>query len=128
MPIVIKGTPWYETFQFCQFLKFTFSEPIKPQILSKIQKRKKNTVKTLPKKTKLALFPRRILACKHVFLLHTAHQTTYTGHFRRHDQSNQIIISIAAALNWSGNAMIWGIVCSTLGRWHQNVAQCCRNI
>ena len=48
-----------------------------------------------------------------------------------------MLTSIAAALNWSGNSMIRGgggrshtapIVCSTLGRGHQHVAQSCRNI
>ena len=43
-----------------------------------------------------------------VCLHHTAHQTTNTDHLRRHDQSNHIITSIAAAaLNCSGKAMIW---------------------
>ena len=43
-----------------------------------------------------------------------------------------MVTSIAAALNWDGNAMIGGregsptalIVCSTLGRQHQLEAQC----
>ena len=40
--------------------------------------------------TKLVLFPRRILSCN----------------LRRYGQSNHLVASIAAALNWSGNAMI----------------------
>ena len=44
------------------------------------------------------------------------------------------MISIAAALIWSGKAMISGgsptalMVCATLGRRHQYVARCCANI
>ena len=31
-------------------------------------------------------------------------------HLRQHDQSNHLAASIAAALNWSGNAMIEGVL------------------
>ena len=36
-------------------------------------------------------------------------------HIRRHDQNNHLVTSIAAALNWSGNAMIRGFSYSTDG-------------
>ena len=90
---------------------------------------KMNNVKAL-KNMKLTLFPRRILSCKQD-CLHIRPQNT--DRLRRHDQSSHLVTSIAAALNWSGNAIIGGkgggvssiatIVCFTLGRRQQHVAQ-----
>ena len=114
-------------FNFVNFENLLHMKPDSLLILNKLQKRKNGKA---PKKTKLALFPRRILSCKQGCLLHTAHPTTDSDHLRRHDQSNHMITSTAAALNWSGNAMLWGVSlqhrfsaqrCLGFQRIHRNV-------
>ena len=106
-------------FNFVNFDNLIYMKLYNLLILNKIQKCNKNNVKAL-KKTKQALFPRRILG-----YLFTVYHTfdRNTDHLRRHDQSNNIVTSIAAALNWSENGLIGvfpaaSIVCSTLGRRH----------
>ena len=62
------------------------------------------------------------------------HETTNTDRSRRHDQSNHMVTSIPAALNWSGNAMIGRGAPPqhrlSAQRWADqiNIAKCCRNI
>ena len=89
-------------------------------ILKKIQKTLKNNILKALKTNKLVLFPIYCLVNKTV---------PNTHYLRRHDQSNHLVASMAAALNWSGNAVIGGGGGgSTLGRRHQLVAQCCSSI
>ena len=58
-------------FNFINFESLIYMKPYNQLILNKIQKCKNNNVNAL-KKTKQALFPRRILSCKQVCLQHTA--------------------------------------------------------
>ena len=68
-------------------------------ILNEIQKHKFFFFKAL-KTIKLDSFLRQILSCKQIALV--------THHLRRHDESSHLVASIAAALNWTENAMIGG--------------------
>ena len=96
-------------------------------ILTKNTKKvKKNNFKTQKKKSEIVIFPGRILPCKQASQQYTALvYTTYS-----HVLDGEIN---AIAANWCFIVRTWGIqlqliVCPTLGRRHQHVAQCCRNI
>ena len=83
-----KGTPWDELFNSVNFDNLLHIKLYSVLILKKIQKhRKKNNFKALKTNT-LVLFPVRILSCKQD-----------APHLRRHDKSNHLVTSIAAALN-----------------------------
>ena len=81
-------------------------------ILTKSIKKSKNNFKA-QKKTELVLFPGRILSCK---------------------QNKSAVYSISYHIFPRLIVRIWGntpaalIICPTLGRRHQHVAQCCGNI
>ena len=60
------------------------------------------------KKTKLILFSGRYCHVNKILCsIHTLY-TTNAQHLRRHDQSNHLVTTIDAALNWSERVMIGG--------------------
>ena len=85
-------------------------------ILNKIQKYKKKE-----KKTKLALFPRRISSCKQDCLYIYIPQILTIS-------DGMVKVTNNCRRNWSGNVMIGEGGGGGGGRRNQHVAQCCRNI
>ena len=70
MNIVLKLLLGMSTFNFVNFKNLVYMRLYNLLILNKTQKCKKNNVKAL-KKSKQAVFPRRILSSKQVCLQHT---------------------------------------------------------
>ena len=83
MMYLIKELLGMRIFNFVNFENLFYMKLYSLLILKKRQKCNKNNGK----------------APKQVCLHHIAHQTKDTDHLRRHDQSNHMLTSIAAALN-----------------------------
>ena len=94
--------------------------------LTKNTKKSKNNFKA-QKKSEIVIFPDRILPCKQ----NKSAKYSTLHHIYSHVLEG-VIIAIAA--NWCLVVRTWGdtpaavIVCPTLVRRHQHLAQCCRNI
>ena len=94
-------------------------------MLTKNTKKSKNNLKA-PKKSKIVIFPGHYC---HVNKTSQQYTALYTTYFHVLDDEIKAI-----AANWCLIVRTWGvtpaamIVCPTLGRRHQHMAQCCRNI
>ena len=92
-------------------------------ILTEITKKSKNNFKE-SKRSEIVIFPGRILPCK---------QNKSAIYCTLHHIFPRLEIKAIGA-NWCLIVRTWGdtpatlIVCPTLSRRHQHVAQCCRNI
>ena len=123
---MFKGTPWDKTFSILSiFENLIHMKVCSLLILTKNTKKSKNNFKA-PNKSVFVIFSGRILPCKKTSQQYTALYTTYS-----HVLDEQIK---ANAANWCLIVRTWRdtpatlIVCPTLGRRHQHVAQCCRKI
>ena len=115
----------WDIFNFVNFENAIYMKLCSLLILTKNKKKSKNNFKA-PKKCEIVIFSGLILPCKQ------NKSAIYSTLHHIFPRLGRYIKTIAA--NWCLIVRTWRdtpatmIVCPTLGRRHQHVAQCCRNI